>query len=188
LEYLEQANLFIVPLDNERRWYRYHHLFADLLRQRRRQIQSTPASVLHRRASDWYELNGFPEEAIEHAIRGEDFERAADLAELAWPAWSDATQSIVWFGWVKTLPDELVRARPVLSVAFAQAYLIAGKLEAAEARLLDAERWLVPTADVPTSQEAATTKMVYVNEEQFRDLPVSVAIARAYHASARYLT
>ncbi len=81
LEYLEQANLFIVPLDNERRWYRYHHLFADLLRQRQRQTQSEQLPILHLRASMWYEQNGFADEAIEHALRAEDFEQTAQLIE-----------------------------------------------------------------------------------------------------------
>jgi LuxR family maltose regulon positive regulatory protein len=81
LEYLEHANLFIVPLDEERRWYRYHHLFADLLRQRLRQKQPDWGPTLHHRASEWYEQNGFADEAIEHALRGEDFERAAHLLE-----------------------------------------------------------------------------------------------------------
>jgi LuxR family maltose regulon positive regulatory protein len=64
LEYLEQANLFIVPLDSERRWYRYHHLFADLLHQRLHQTQPEQVSTLHRRAGEWYEQNGFVEESI----------------------------------------------------------------------------------------------------------------------------
>ena len=78
---LERANLFIVPLDEERRWYRYHHLFADLLRQRLRQTQPEQVPTLHHRASEWYEQNGFADEAIEHALRAEDFERAAYLIE-----------------------------------------------------------------------------------------------------------
>jgi LuxR family maltose regulon positive regulatory protein len=184
LEMLERANLFIVPLDDERRWYRYHHLFADLLLQRLLQEQPERLPVLHSRASEWYERNGLIDEAIEHALRAEEFERAADLAELAWPAWSGSIQSVAWFSWVKDLPDELVRERPVLSVAYALAYLIAGKLEAAEARLLDAERWLEPTDATRDRPEAPSTKMVVVDEEQFRSLPASIAIARAYHAGA----
>jgi LuxR family maltose regulon positive regulatory protein len=81
LEMLEHANLFIVPLDEERRWYRYHHLFADLLRQRLRQTQPEQVSTLHQRASEWYEQNRFIDEAIEHALRAEEFERAAHLIE-----------------------------------------------------------------------------------------------------------
>ncbi len=92
LEYLEHANLFIVPLDNERHWFRYHHLFADLLRQRlqRNSTLSTGkekggVDELHRRASEWYEHNGSAADAIRHALAAEDFERAATLVELAVP-------------------------------------------------------------------------------------------------------
>jgi LuxR family maltose regulon positive regulatory protein len=184
LEYLEHANLLVVPLDDKRQWYRYHHLFADFLQARLMEQQPNQVATLHRRASEWYEQQDLPSHAIRHALAAEDFERAADLAELAWPAWSGSIQSVAWFSWVKDLPDELVRARPVLSVAYAQAYLIAGKLEAAEARLLDAERWLEPTADMRPPLESTTTNMVFVDEEQFRILPASFAIARAYHAGA----
>jgi LuxR family maltose regulon positive regulatory protein len=184
LEMLEHANLFIVPLDQERRWYRYHHLFTDLLRRRLHQTQPERVPKLHFQASEWYEQNGSPADAIRHALAAEDFERAADLAELAWPAWTGTMELIAWFSWVEDLPDELVRARPVLSVAYAQAYLIAGKLEAAEARLLDAERWLEPTTATHDRPEAPSTKMVVVDEEQVRLLPASIAIARAYHAQA----
>ena len=90
LEYLERANLFIVPLDNERRWYRYHHLFGDLLRQRLGQRLS-PAEIAeyHLRASQWYEKNGDEAEAFHHAIAAGDFGRAAGLAESAWQGMDD---------------------------------------------------------------------------------------------------
>ena len=92
LEALERANLFIVPLDEERRWYRYHHLFADLLRQRLRQTRPEWVPALHLRASTWYEQNGLLDESIEHALRAEEFERAAYLieseAEALWGAMS----------------------------------------------------------------------------------------------------
>ncbi|MCJ7700658.1 MAG: NACHT domain-containing protein, partial [Anaerolineales bacterium] len=81
LESLDTANLFIVPLDNERHWYRYHYLFADLLRQRLRQTQPEQMPILHRRASEWYEQKGFIDEAIEHALQAEEFERAANMIE-----------------------------------------------------------------------------------------------------------
>jgi LuxR family maltose regulon positive regulatory protein len=184
LEYLQRANLFIVPLDNERRWYRYHHLFAELLRQMLQQTHPEQIPTLHQRASEWYAQNDHPADAIHHSLAAEDFERAADLAELAWPASSGGFQSIAWLGWVKALPEELVRARPVLCVAQAQAFLHAGKLEAAEARLIDAERWLEPTINMIERSDTPSTKMVVVDEEQFRSLPVSLASARAYHAQA----
>jgi len=184
LELLERGNLFIVPLDGERKWYRYHHLFADLLRQRLHQIHPEQIPTLHSRASEWYEQNGLPSDAIHHALAAQDFERAADLAELAWPDWSGSFQSIEWLGWLKTLPDELVRTRPVLCVAYAWAYLNAGKLEPAEVWLLAAERWLEPKTVRGEQLEDSSVEMVVVDKEQFLTLPASFATARAYHAQA----
>ena len=86
LEALDRGNLFLVPLDDRRQWYRYHHLFADVLQARLLDEQPEDVPELHRRASDWYEQNGERSEAIRHALAGEDFERAADLVELAIPA------------------------------------------------------------------------------------------------------
>jgi LuxR family maltose regulon positive regulatory protein len=184
LEALERGNLFVVPLDDKRQWYRYHHLFADVLQARLMEEQPYQVPSLHRRASEWYEQNGLPSDAIRHALAAEDFKRAAGLAELAWPAWSGVIQSIEWLGWVKALPEELIRTRPVLSVAYAQALLNAGKLEAAETRLLGAERCLESTTDMSDRPEAPLAQMVVVDEEQFRSLPASLATARAYHALA----
>ena len=86
LEALDRGNLFLVPLDDRRRWYRYHHLFADVLHARLVDEQPEQVRELHRRASDWYAENGEQSEAIRHAVAADDFERAADLVELAMPA------------------------------------------------------------------------------------------------------
>ncbi|HEY5671244.1 MAG TPA: hypothetical protein VIS10_14725, partial [Anaerolineales bacterium] len=81
LEFLEHANLFVIPLDEERHWYRYHHLFADLLRQRLKRTQPEKLPILHRRASKWHEQNSMGKEAVDHALAAKDFERAAGLIE-----------------------------------------------------------------------------------------------------------
>jgi len=173
LEYLERANLFIVPLDNERHWYRYHHLFADLLQQRLRQSPThAEFAKYHIRASQWHEKNGDKAEAFRHAIAAEDLTRAAGLAELAWRGMDGTFQSAAWLGWAKRLPDELIRVRPVLSTQYALALTDAGDLEASESRLRDAERWL----------DGSSAGMVVVDEEQFRSLPATIATARAYNA------
>jgi LuxR family transcriptional regulator, maltose regulon positive regulatory protein len=186
LEALERGNLFVVPLDDERRWYRYHHLFANVLQARAMEEQPDQVPTLHRRASEWHEHNGLPADAIRHALAAEDFERAADLVEVTWPAMDRSYQSATWLGWTKALPDELVRVRPVLSAGYAWALLNVGELEAAEARLRDAERWLDTTADMSGRPHdpsgAPSAEMVVVDEEQFRSLPASIATARAYHA------
>ena len=174
LDALERSNLFLIPLDDKRRWYRYHRLFADVLQAHLLEAQPEQVSSLHQRASAWYELNGYPSDAIHHALDAEDFERAAGLIELAWSAMDVSYQSSTWLGWVKALPEVLIRAQPVLSMGYAWALLDGGELEASEARLQDAERWL----------EAPTDKMVVVDKEQFRSLPASIATARAYRSLA----
>ena len=182
LEALERGNLFVVPLDDQRQWYRYHHLFADVLQARLMEERPNQIPDLHRRASEWYEQNGLPSDAVRHALAAEDFERAAGLVELAWPAMNRSLQSATWLGWVKALPDELVRAMPVLSVGYAWTILNDGELEAGEARLRDAERWLDTTADM--SERVPSAEMIIVDDEQFRSLPATIATARAFHAQA----
>ena len=145
LEYLEHANLFIVPLDNERRWYRYHHLFGDLLRQRLGKPKEFAEFNL--RASQWYEENGDLGAAFHHAIAAGDFVRAAGLAEAAWQGMDDSFQSAAWLGWVKKLPEEVIRVRPVLCTQIGQAFTDAGEPEASEFRLQDAERCLDGSSD-----------------------------------------
>ena len=179
LESLERGNLFVVSLDDEREWYRYHHLFADVLQARLIEEQPNQIPDLHRRASEWYEQSDLPSYAIRHALAADDFERAADLIEFAWPAMNRSRQEATLLGWLKALPDELVRTRPVLSVGYAYALLESGELEAAEARLQDAERWL----DTPAVM-GKQVKMVVVDEEQFRSLPARIAVYRAAHSQA----
>ena len=140
--------------------------------------------ALHRRASEWYERNGLTADAVRHALAGEDFERAVGLVELAARAMLGSSQEPRLLEWLKALPDELVRARPVLSVYYAFASLGGVGLEAAEARLRDAERWLEATADTSERPEAPSTEMVIVDEEGFRSLSGSISVARAYHAGA----
>jgi LuxR family maltose regulon positive regulatory protein len=188
LEYLERANLFIVPLDNERQWYRYHQLFAELLRQRLHRDTAESANnvpAFHCRASLWYEAHHDEAAAFHHALAGDDVERAASLAELAWQAMDQRFQSATWLGWLHQLPDELIRTRPVLCAQYAQALMDAGDLEASEARLRDAERWLDTTADTSERPETLSAAMIVVDEEQFRSLPVTIAMARAYNAQAQ---
>jgi len=180
LEALDRENLFVVPLDDQRLWYRYHHLFADVLRTRLQERQPDQIAALHQRASEWYEGQNLPADAIRHALVTEDFDRAADLAELAWPEWRESFYSITWLGWVRDLPDELVRTRPVLCVNYAWAHLNAGELEAAETRLQDAERWIDPS----TPTQSRLDEVVIVDEEQLQELPIMLSAARTYHAQA----
>ena len=154
LEYLERANLFIVPLDNERRWYRYHHLFAELLRQRLQQRSASPTvderdgvSELHRRASQWYEDNSLTIEAFQHAVAANDVERAERLVEGEGMPLQYRGPMISVLNWLESLPTTILDARPSLWVTYASALTMTGqpislveeKLQAAEAALQEAE-------------------------------------------------
>lgn len=181
LETLERGNLFVIPLDDQRQWYRYHHLFSEVLRTYLDEAGSDQAPSLHRRASAWFEQNDLPAEAIRHALAAHDFDRAADLIEEVWLAMDLSYQSAMWLGWAKALPADRIRARPVLSTGYAWALLAVGEIEASEARLREAERWLEP---VESPAEDLPTRMVVVDEAEFRSLPASIAAARAYRALA----
>ena len=138
LESLDAANLFIVPLDDERRWYRYHRLFSDLLRKRLRQTHIGLVPVLHRRASQWHEAQGAMASAIDHALAAEDFERAADLIEGSVEAIFMRSEVATFVRWMERLPDEWARTRPTLCFYHAWALLMrGGSLEVAERRLQD---------------------------------------------------
>ncbi len=181
LEALDRNNLFLVPLDDQREWYRYHRLFADVLQAHLQAAQPGLRRVLHRRASEWFEHNGLTADAIRHALAAQDLERAAGLIERVWQAMDLSYQSAAWLSWAQALPADLIRARPVLSAGVGWALLGVGELEASEARLRDAERWLTPEAQASDGPAAA---MVVVDEAEFRSLPASIAAARADRALA----
>lgn len=175
LEGLQRGNLFLIPLDDKRDWYRYHHLFADVLRMHLMTEQPDLAEVLHCRASEWYEKNRLTTDAVRHALAGRDFSRAAGLVEITWQKMHESFQSAVWLGWVKELPEELIRTRPVLCTQIAWAFMDAHEVDASESRLRDAERCL----------EDPSGGMVIVDQEQFRSLRARIAFARAYNAQTR---
>ena len=139
---LERANLFLVPLDDHRRWYRYHQLFADVLRAHLEEEFPGDVPELHDRASRWFEKTDAPAEAIGHALASGNVGRAADLVELAIPRTRTSRQEAVLLGWLKSLPDEVLRARPVLSVGYAGTLLAIGERDGVEVRLRDAEAWI----------------------------------------------
>ncbi|KAA3655833.1 MAG: helix-turn-helix transcriptional regulator [Chloroflexi bacterium] len=184
LEMLDRANLFVIPLDNERQWYRYHHLFAEVLKARLQAKQPEQVAELHLRASKWFEQKQQPADAIRHALAGDDLERVAALAELAWPAWHEGYKSHVWLGWVQQLPDALVRARPVLNMDYTWSCLSAGRLEDADRHLKVVEKWLATLDSSSNRIKAPSPTMVVVDETQFQALPASVASARAYLSQA----
>ena len=150
LEKLERANLFIVPLDEERRWYRYHQLFADLLRQRLRQTQPEWLPTLHHRASEWYEQNGFTDEAIEHTLRAEDFEQAAHLIEEHFDVVFQRGEHTKLRRWLSEVPVELVFSKPQLCILHAWNLFSSGQLDAAKRSVQAAEMTLDASTDRAT--------------------------------------
>ena len=185
LEALDRGNLFLVPLDDRRQWYRYHHLFADVLQARLLDEQPELVPDLHRRASAWFQRSGEPSVAIGHALAAEDFGRAADLVELTIPAMRRTRQEAMARRWLEAIPDEVIRLRPVLSVHFAWALLSVGEFGKVESRLRDAERWLDTPADIHARSSARPTGMVVVDEEEYRRLPAAIELYRAGPALAR---
>jgi LuxR family maltose regulon positive regulatory protein len=173
LETLDRANLFTVRLDDNRRWYRYHHLFGGLLHTRLLDEQPDLVAELHRRASHWYDRNDEPFAAVRHALAAGEVEHAAGLAERAIPALRRNRQETRIRDWLDGIPDEVLAVRPVLAVAFAGALLVGGQVEGVEARLASAERWLT----MPASPRPAG--VVVVDEEGFARLPGSIALFRA---------
>ena len=175
LEALDRDNLFLVPLDDRRQWYRYHHLFADVLRARLLDEQPDRVGHLHRLASDWYEQNGDRSEAIRHAMAGGDFPAAAALIELEMPAMRRDRREPTLRGWLEQLPDQVLRVRPVLCNGLAGTRMSTGTFEGVDGLLGDAERWLAPTE----GQQVTPTDMVVVDQDGFRRLPADVAVHRA---------
>ena len=182
LEAIERANLFLVPLDDQRCWYRYHHLFGELLRQRLPQETSMDAgtiATLHLRASGWYEAQELMLEALHHAAAAADPARVAALAERAWARMDSSFQLFAWCGWVGQLLEDVLRVRPVLCTQYAWALMDIGQTDASEAWLRHAERSL--SAAHGTEQG----EMVVVVSELLPSVPARIATARAYLAQSR---
>ncbi len=175
LEALERANLLVIPLDDRRRWYRYHHLFADVLRGRL--LDETPGAVddLHRRAADWYARHDEPAEAIRHAMAADDFERAADLIERAAPRLHQERREATVRAWIDALPDEVFHDRPVLCITFVSARMSTGDTAGVEHRLDDAQRWV----DAAVAGGGPPAGMVVVDQDAWRALPVAIEMYRA---------
>ncbi|HNS51570.1 MAG TPA: LuxR C-terminal-related transcriptional regulator [Anaerolineae bacterium] len=154
LEQLEAANLFVVPLDDEREWYRFHHLFAELLRARLQETAPDLIPELHRRAAAWYEQTEYSAEAVHHALATGDYALAAEVIEHA------ITQTATWSRinvamiqrWLSALPDEAVQPRPRLRLFMSRILYISGQPELAGKTLQALEEWL---HDHPSAPDAA---------------------------------
>ncbi|WP_395691335.1 LuxR C-terminal-related transcriptional regulator [Nocardioides sp.] len=169
LDALERQNLFLVPLDDHRTWYRYHHLFADVLRAHLAQTRPGVAAELHRRASRWFAEHGDLEEAVRHALRAGDSATAAELAEVAIPTLSRERREDVIRAWVDELPDEVVGDRPVLAIGLVGGLMSSNDFPRVEGRLQELERMLArPRAE-----------LVVVDRSQLPSIPARIEMYRA---------
>ena len=171
LETLERENLFVVPLDDERRWYRYHHLFADALRARLAGRDADRVAELHAAASRWLAENGLLGDAVRHAIASGDHEHTADLVELTLADLRRRRQDRTLRDWLAALPDDVVRRRPLLAMFMGWSRLSEGDFDGVEAWLDAAEAGLdaAPALSIPTAGRLA--EAARDRERELRALP-----------------
>ena len=174
LDDLERDNVFVVPLDDERRWYRYHHLFADVLRARSLREDHDQADGLRRLASAWHEEHDLPEDAIAYALSARDFLRAAHLIERALTNMRRRRQDTTLIAWLKLLPDDTTLRLPVLRAFSAWSLFVAGNLDGADRRFSEVEESL-------TSEDSHDS----MPGPELTKLPATIAAYRAAIAQAR---
>ena len=182
LETLDRANLFIVPLDDERHWYRYHHLFADLLRQRLRQERPERIATLHRQAGVWLDQAGYADEAIDHALHAGDLAWAASLMEVhADAAWRRGEHAKLRT-WLDSLPLAAIRANPRLCVYHTWYLFLDGHQDEAEQALQACEEMLgaQPDPDAGASPSFRRGRLSAADKELMRG---RAAVIRAFIAT-----
>jgi LuxR family maltose regulon positive regulatory protein len=179
LEQVERANLFLVPLDEVRGWWRYHQLFADLLRARLRQQRPSQVPALHRAAATWSDEQGLADDAVHHAIAAGDAAWAARLIERHVDALVLRNEGATVQRWLAALPAGVASSRPRLCLAQAQLALDGGSLEAAGPALDAAERAFAAAADEPFESSVGTAASLLAN------VPAAIALGRAYLAGLR---
>ncbi|MEZ4869508.1 MAG: LuxR C-terminal-related transcriptional regulator [Caldilineaceae bacterium] len=177
---LEQANLFLIPLDDERRWYRYHHLFAEVLHQRlQRSFPAAAVADLHLRASMWYEQTESIDEAIHHALAAQVFDRAATLVEQVASAMIQHSELARLLSWLEILPADEIRIRPLLGVYFAWGFFLSGQVELALVHLEAVEALLEAdeTKQTPEVRGHAAAMRAYLVRET-GDLAATIILSR----------
>jgi LuxR family maltose regulon positive regulatory protein len=178
LEWIERANLFLIPLDEDRRWYRLHHLFADLLRARLQRTEGGRLPDLHRRAAEWCERHGLIDEAIRHALGSGDPTWAARLVEMHVNEPLRNGEGMVLERWLSLLSDDVVRSRPALCLAQALMLLHVGSPETVE-RLVDHAELAFKGRREPQELEVPTAGGMVA------EVPAAVALLRAELAGWR---
>ena len=182
---LERDNVFVIGLDDERQWYRYHHLFADALQARLRSTRSAEVARLHRAASRWYVEHGLMEDALSHAAAGGDLDLAADLVELALPGLRQERRDDTTRAHLRALPDAVVRSRALLATFMAWTCLAEGDLEGVLTWLDEAETALPRAADVGADLRSSFAAAARARDDEQRQLPAMIAVYRATVAQAR---
>jgi LuxR family maltose regulon positive regulatory protein len=180
LENLEKGNMFIVPLDKTRTWYRYHHLFSELLRHQQKQLgQATQIASLHQRASQWFESEGYIPEAIEHALAGQDWTRAAQLIGQANERMFKHGEAVTLAGWLERFPREMILVRADFCLTYAWALLLTEKYAQAGPVLAQAEKLADPGSvllgQVATAQ-AYLARSINDNENVIRASQLALAL------------
>ncbi len=169
LEALDRANLFLVPLDDHRSWYRYHHLFGDVLRAHLLDERHKDVPALHRRAAGWYAEAGHTEAAVRHALAAGDTERAADLIEVNFRALGRERREDLLRRWAHELPEDVVRDRPVLAIALIGGLMASNEFDGVDLRLDHVEQLLTrPAGD-----------LVVVDRDELPRVPATVKMYRA---------
>jgi LuxR family maltose regulon positive regulatory protein len=180
LEQVERAGLFLVPLDEVRGWWRYHHLFADLLRARLQQEQADRVLCLHRNAATWCQEHGLPDDAVRHAVAAGEMTRAARLIERYFDElYYLGGEGTTLQRWLSALPDDVARSRPRLLLAQAQLALADGRVETMEPLLDAAERAAPAVAGEPFEPTVGRAGSMLVN------VPALIAIRRSFLAQLR---
>lgn len=179
LQRLERDNLFVVALDARRSWFRYHNLFADVLKARLLAEQPDIVASLHLQASRWFADHDLAPDAVTHALAAGDMERAGLLVEQALPQTRRARQDATLLGWVSALPDRVVRRSPVLSLLSCWSAMMSGDLEGMESRLNDAQ------AALALGAQDASVAAAWAATEDLRTAPATVNVYRAALAQAR---
>ena len=184
LESLDRDNVFVIPLDDDRRWYRYHHLFADALRARLLARDPDRLGGLHTTAGRWLAERGMFADAVPHAIAGEDHELTADLVELALAGLRKGRQDATILEWLAAVPDDVVRRRPLLATATAWSRLAAGDFTGVGAWLDVAEDGVDGRPGRTGVSTPAPEEVVEAHAQEVRALPAMIAVYRASVAQA----
>ncbi|MFN8028400.1 MAG: LuxR C-terminal-related transcriptional regulator [Acidimicrobiia bacterium] len=177
---LERDNLFVVPLDDRREWYRYHQLFAEVLRAHLADEDPTAPASLHRRAAQWYAAHGEPTAAVAHCFAADDVDTAAAIAERAMPALRRSRHDATIREWAQRFPAPTVQERPVLAMGLVGAHMFTGRFDLVEQCLADVERWWALDPDA----RAASGRIV-VDETQLPAVPGAIEMYRAAMALTR---